>query len=227
MTPGDLETALRDCLVRGAAQVPASGESAADTVVLADRVLRRARTVRRRRATGGALSVVVVAAAAGVAIAGPGRQAPPPVPHVIAGGSETPQHVAASATPASPPAEPDIVPGTVRREQMASRGLPVDVVVGGRLRTTAGESIDVAGLGEVVAAYRVRDGWLVLGAPVRAGSSLWLVTEGADPRPVLRAVDTVVLAEDGVRLAWRAADRVHVGALVAGEVVATRALAAA
>ena len=114
--------------------------------------------------------------------------------------------------------DPVALAGSVDQELMAKgKTLPVDVVVAGELRTSAGQTISLAMVGAIAAAYRSARGWLVIGSR-NGGSSLWFVAEGGQPQPLLTGVDGLALAPDGLRLAWRAATKLYLGTLTAGRV---------
>jgi hypothetical protein len=97
--------------------------------------------------------------------------------------------------------------------------LPVDVLAADRLVTTAGESIDLSFAGTVRRAYRVAGGWLVVGS---GGSSLWFVSLGGHPQAVLSKVDSLAVAPDGQRLAWRSGELLSYGVVNAGSVTVKR-----
>jgi hypothetical protein len=72
--------------------------------------------------------------------------------------------------------------------------------------------VGIAGAGS---AYRIHDGWLVVGFGQAAATglveSLWLVTRDGSIHQLINHADSVVVAPDGARVAWRASDRLIVG----------------
>ncbi|HEU4425578.1 MAG TPA: hypothetical protein VFR67_23840, partial [Pilimelia sp.] len=201
MSSGELEAALRECLARQAARSVAS-------VDRSDAVVRRVRRVRRRQAGAGALALVLVTtvAAVGVIRLGDGTTGRPQAPDFVGHGPDQP--VVPDATSPAPglyATDPVALSGSVVQETMAKSGLPpVDLVVADQLRTSTGDSISLSAVGAVAEAYRVAEGWLVLGT--RAGSvSLWLVAGAAEPRRLLSGLERLAVAPDGKRIAWRTA----------------------
>lgn len=187
----------------------------------ADAAVRRARRVRRRRTGAGALSLVLVTTATVVGVvrlADTGIERPYG-PAFVGHGPDQP------VTPENTPStegqyatDPVALSGSVVPEPMAHGGSPpVDLVVAGELRTSTGESINLSAVGAVAEAFRVAEGWLVLGA--QAGrASLWQVAGGEQPRQLLSGVDRLAVAPDGRRIAWRAASSLYVGSVAKGEV---------
>lgn len=226
MRPGDLETELRACLRRRAALTPPP------TDLVADAALARARTVRRRQTGFGALGLLLVATTATAVLAHPWWRSPAPgdTPPVAAaertatGAAPTPMAPSApptaEATPRSSSSVAEPLPGTLARDLMAGERLPVDVIVDDHLLTAAGGRVELTGVGGVHEAYRITDGWLVLSGAPAGLASLWYVTPGETPRNLLDAVDRIVVAPAGDRVAWRAGARVHLGALVRGRIEA-------
>jgi hypothetical protein len=162
--------------------------------------------------------VVVVAATAGVAMvrltpSGSGR----PGPEFVAI-DPGPADSTATTTPvtASPEPPPDLatLAGPVDQEKVAQQNLPVDVVVDGGLLTPGGSRIDLTTVGDVFEAYRVGEGWLVLGK-----ASLWHAVDGAVPKPLLRSVDSVAVAPAGDRVVWRDGLRLYLATVAKGRLV--------
>jgi hypothetical protein len=167
----------------------------------ADRVLARAQTVRRNRRLA-ALTAGVVAVAlvlGGVALRGSASQGLP-------------------LPPATGPVATTTRPGAA--------GNRLDLLVDGSttgpgfgsLLTAGDETVSLAGIqGAVTQAYQVGPGWLAL-AFTPTARSLWLV-DRSGPAQRLIAADSIALAPDGRRLAWRVDGRLHVGALVGTTIV--------
>lgn len=210
MTPGDLERALRESLTRRAATTPPPGGQ------LADAAIRRARVVRRRRAMASALALVLVTAGGGAAMIHFAAARPAPGPEFVAQDPE-PFVMATTAAPATeqPAADVAPLPGTVRQERMAQRKLPVDVVVGQQLLTVAGAAIDLAPVGDVQAAYRAADGWLVLGRE----SSLWYAMDGAAPHLLIDEAEAITVQPAGRLVAWRDKANIYLGDVVKGHLI--------
>src|SRR6202008_1927030 len=167
---GDLEAALRDCLSRQAARSAAMAD-------VADVAIRRAGRVRRRRTGATALALVLVTAlaAGGVVRMGSGAGTSPDGLDFVGLGPEVPP----SPQP-SDPVDPDAnevlaFASSVAQVPMAKGSPPpVDVVVDLELRTSSGDTIGLSAVGAVAEAYRVAEGWLVVGAQA-GGVSLWHV----------------------------------------------------
>jgi hypothetical protein len=214
VSSGELETALRECLARQAARSGAA-------VDRADAVVHRVRRVRRRRAGAGALSLLLVTSATVVGVvrlADMGTERPYG-PAFVGQGPDQPVASETTPSPAGQYAtDPVALSGSVAQEPMAKSGSPpVDLVVAGTLRTSTGESISLSAVGAIAEAYRVAEGWLVLGA--QAGhASLWYVAGGGQPRQLLSGVDRLAIASDGRHVAWRAASSLYVGSVAEGEV---------
>jgi hypothetical protein len=213
----ELEKALRHCFSREVARYLDSADRAGAAMV-------RARRARRRRAGANTVAVVLVTA---LAVTGlirlntelPGRTYSPAF--VGEGPSEAPSDPPAAAYDVASEAAP--LSGEVQQQKLAAGGtLPVDLVVAGHLRTTDGDSINLAMVGAVAEAYRVSGGWLVVGTKRVGRSSLWQVAKGAKPVELLSGVERLTLSLDGGRVAWRFADRLFVGTLTKGELARDR-----
>jgi hypothetical protein len=209
-----LEDELRDSLARQARHVSSPPP---DPEVLADLAVRRAHAVRRRHRTAGATVVAVFVLLVGLgAVYLPVREPSRPV--------------AVPSRPAllTPAAQlPPTIPGDVGRLHQKARSvpkLPVDVVADDQLVTVDGSAIDVSFAGEVSQAYRVADGWLVVGEPERAaGMSIWLLTADGHRQTLLSGVAGVAFDVVGRRVAWRSGPRVYLGGLRAdGQIQSTR-----
>lgn len=136
----------------------------------------------------------------------------------------TPMVAAPSARPSQAPVAQ--IPATIGAggpeglysEKRSMPRLPVDVVADNRLVTADGTSVDVSFAGEVSQAYRVAEGWLVVGGPKAAAwASVWLVTAGGDKRVLLSKVTGVAFDPTSRRVAWRAGPRVFLGTVAEGE----------
>jgi hypothetical protein len=203
-----LEDELRDSLARQAGH-PSVVRS--DAELLADRVIGRARRVRRRRRLGGAATALALAAMAGF---GPGYLTPDhgqPGP-VAAPSASTPT----ALTPATRlPSIASTKQDTPSRAHALSRQavrLPVDLIANHQLITVDGQSVDVSFAGAVSQAYRVAEGWLVVGVPKAAHrASLWLLTTAGRRQVLLSGLDGVAVDAAGRRLAWRTGSRLAVG----------------
>jgi hypothetical protein len=216
VTSGDLERALRDCLSRRAALTPPSADR------LADAAVRQARVTRRRQAGAGALAVVVFAAVAGVALVRFGPSPEPSGPEFVAVDPPPGDTVATTPPPTEEPSpESATLASSVDRDVMAERSLPVDVVVDGGLVTAGGARIDLGTVGGVAGAYRVGEGWLVLGQ-----GSLWYAVGDTAPRQLLTGVDAVVVAPGGDRVAWREGVRLRLAAVNKGRLIPAGEVAA-
>lgn len=203
MTP--LEDELRGSLARQAGH---PSPARADPDQLADRVIRRARRVRRRRAAASGATVLAMLAAAGFTLVQlPQHRAAAPVaqqsrPALLTPAAEVPQMVTGD------------LPGRLYGRARAVPKLPVDVVADDQLITVDGSAIDLSFAGEVTQAYRVDDGWLVVGE--RAATSVWLVTAAGRRQALLSDVAGVAFDADGGRVAWRSGKRVFLGTLTGG-----------
>jgi len=197
MTSGQLERSLRETFAQQSAVPPVCVDPAGS-------VIRRGRRIQRRRGVLGA-TLVAVATVAVSALSiqftapGGGSTGPAFAGNPLAGPVDASPGVGA-ATPAAPRIEPP----------------PVDVVVGTHLHSVSGRLIDLANVGTVVAARRSGDAFLVVTAAAGYGSTLWVVREDDAPNAVLPAVDEIVLAPDGSRVAWRDGDRMSVAPVAEG-----------
>jgi hypothetical protein len=168
-----------------------------------DRAIDRARNRQRRNAaTTTLVSILVLALAVGALTALRGSRSTMP------GTPTTP--------PVSTPTPPFSVTSTVRPDLLID-----DSDTGGfrNLFTADGHTISLAALpGGADRAYRAPAGWLLYGhvSTGPAGTppfSLWLVTRDGPAHQLIDRADSVAVAPDGVRIAWRAGDRLIVGHL--------------
>ncbi|MFC0528229.1 hypothetical protein [Phytohabitans kaempferiae] len=196
MASEDLERALRETLSRAAD--PAHGVGGPDP---AGRAIRKARRIDRRRSLAGVVMVVAATAVATVGVVqfGPGDQRYAGPAWVDDPGPEVNQPLPAIVPTTAVPAPS----GTFDRGRMSATDVPVDLVVAAQLRTTTGTAITLPPIGTVTSAHEVTNGWLVVGVPPAGGASLWHVRPDGSSLQVLPAVDAVVLAQDGRRVAWR------------------------
>jgi hypothetical protein len=212
VTPDELERALRDSLAGAATDIaPVRHADPAGTAI------RRAKRISRRRSVAGTALVVVatVTAAMGVAQLRPSseRYAGPawvgdPSPSILRTGNPTPMQLD----------EPDSS-DEMRRQDLGYGGvLPVDVVVTTRLQTASGKVIDLASLGTVTQAHRADGGWLMVGAQQSGMSALWWVGSDGSTRELLPPVQAVVLASDGLRVAWLDGARLFSASVIQGQV---------
>jgi hypothetical protein len=217
---GELETVLRDCLVRQANNRPRAGRRAADEVA-AD-ALRRAGAIRRRRASAGLLVVVLVVSLGAVMVVNMGRGLdvgrydPRAAPDHESRGWRPPAMDQGGRPDTGQTSSSTTYLEKIPQERLASRGLPVDLVIAGRLLTVNGQAISLAAVGAVEKVYGIADGWLMVSSRPDGHSSLWQVTRQALLYQILSAVDRVVLAPDGRHLAWRTGRELRYGALAKG-----------
>ncbi len=208
-----LEEELRDSLARYAEQLPAPRR---DPGKLAEHVIRRARRIRRRRRWVGmsttAAFVLLVGSALIYLPPGHGPAAPaapvvavPSVPTLLSPAAELPW-ITDEGAPAKLHGQTRVVPK-----------LPVDLVADDRLMTADGSSIDVSFAGEVSQAYRLAEGWLVVGVPnAAARSSVWLVRAPDERQVLLSGVAGVAFDPARRRMAWRAGAKVFLATVDGG-----------
>jgi hypothetical protein len=203
-----LEDELRGSLARQAGH---ASSARTDPDQLADRAIRRARRLRRGRRFSAAATALALIGLAGLGLVQlPERRAAPPVAEPSR---------PALLTPAAqvPPTVAGDVPGRLYGRARAVPRLPIDVVADDQLVTVDGSAIDLSFAGEVSQAYRVAEGWLVVGGPTAsAGTSVWLVTAVGRPQALLSDVAGVAFDVDGRRVAWRSGGRVFLGTLAGG-----------
>jgi hypothetical protein len=204
-----LEDELRDSLAR---QASSASSAHPDPDELAGRVVRRAQLVRRRqRMAGVTVTTAIILLVGMVVVYLPARQAAQPVAE--------PSSPPAVVTPAAavPPTITGDVPGRLHGQQRALPKLPIDVVADDQLVTVDGAAIDVSFAGEVSQAYRVAEGWLVVGVPRSAArASVWLVTAAGERQTLLSGVDGVAFDVAGQQVAWRVGTQVFLGSLSGG-----------
>lgn len=216
MRPGDVETELRACLSRRAEVAPPPTDAIAEVAI------RRARRLRRWRAGAATLAVALVTALGATVLAHPWPSRTADTSPMAAGDGVWPaQTPTAAANPtAAPMADDGPAPDAVETPHgvAVDRKLPVDVVVADQLVVAAGGLIDLAAVGTVTEAYRVRDGWLALSRTTSGEDSVWFLAVGSRPQPLITAVTGVVVDSSGQRLAWRDAGSVHMGLLARGRI---------
>ncbi|MCW6007538.1 hypothetical protein K1W54_23760 [Micromonospora sp. CPCC 205371] len=212
VTPDDLERALRDSFASATAEVaPVRHADPASTAI------RRAKRINRRRSIAGTALV----AAATVAVAMGVIQLRPPAerhagpawvgdlyPSILRSGDPTPTRFD----------QPDSSDDMRRQELALGDELPVDVVVTSHLQTASGKVVDLAPLGTVTQAHRADGGWLMVGVQQTGRSALWWVSPDGSTRELLPPVEAVVLANDGLRVAWLDGARLFSASVVRGEV---------
>ncbi|WP_232072106.1 hypothetical protein [Phytohabitans flavus] len=196
MASDDLERALRETLARAADPGHAVGRYDP-----AGRAIGKGRVIDRRRSiVGAALLVAATAAAtAGVVQLNPDNQR-------YAGPAwvdEPPPEIVQSLPAIEPTTAVPVPNGTIGLDKMSATDVPVDLVVASQLRTTTGTAITLPQVGTVTQTHQATKGWLVVGVPPSGGSTLWYVASDGSSVQVLHAVDAVVLAPDGRRVAWR------------------------
>ncbi|MEH1124470.1 hypothetical protein [Micromonospora sp. CPCC 206061] len=212
VTPDELERALRDSLAGATTDMaPVRHADPAGTAI------RRAKRISRRRSVAGTALVVVatVAAAMGVVQLRPDneRYAGPawigdPYPSILRSADPTPTRL-------DPPDSSD----EMRRQDLGvGDELPVDVVVTTHLQTASGKIVDLASLGTVTQAHRADGGWLMVGAQQSGRSALWWVSADGSARELLPPVEAVVLASDGLRVAWLDGARLFSASVIQGQV---------
>jgi hypothetical protein len=192
----DLERALRETLSRAAD--PAHAVGGYDP---AGRAIGKGRRINRRRSVVGTVMVVAATAAAtaGVVQLNPDdrRSAGP------AWVEDPPPELNQSLPAIAPTTVMPVPDGSVDRDPMSATDVPVDLIVATQLRTTGGTALTLPQVGTVTRAHEATKGWLVVGVPPSGGTTLWYVASNGSSRQVLPAVDAVVLAPDGQRVAWR------------------------
>ncbi|HEX6969801.1 MAG TPA: hypothetical protein VF174_13455 [Micromonosporaceae bacterium] len=194
--PDELEYELREMFARQSGHPVAGADPAG-------RALRRARRIQRRRTVIG----VATSALAAIAVTGLAMQLPL--------SQRVPNSSAFAGNPwergpvASPVVELPPTSGATIRSTAAPL---VDLVIGDSLWADRGR-FDLSGIGEVQSVRRVGEAWLVVAADRAGGAVLWLVTADAVPQLLLSAVDEVVLAANGRRVAWRSDGRMYVAGI--------------
>ncbi|GLH95554.1 hypothetical protein [Phytohabitans aurantiacus] len=212
VTPDDLERALRESLASASADVaPVRHADPAGTAI------RRAKRINRRRSIAGTALVAVATVAAAMGVVqlrpAPERNAGPvwvgdPYPSILRSGDPTP-------TQLDPPDGSD----DLRRQDLAVGDvMPVDVVLNTHLQTASGKVVDLAALGTVTQAHRADSGWLIVAAQETGRSALWWVNPDGSARELLPPVEAVVLASDGLRVAWLDGARLFSASVIRGQV---------
>lgn len=189
---GALEDALRDTFADRVALPPALEDTAG-------RAIEQAGRQRRRQAVMGVVAIIVavVVTSGGALVFANGAQ-PAEGPAAAPTSSATPHHAPVAVVPSGPP--------------------PTDVLVGDSIVTTTGRVITLTQVvggqprREPVAAYRAPGSWLVRVTDALGGEELWRVWANGSVAYVLKG-QSIVVAPDGIRVAWQEGGRVHSGKL--------------
>lgn len=205
-----LEDELRESLAR---QATGASSPPLDAEELADRAVHRAGLVRRRHRIAGVTVTTVFILLVGMGVVylpirQPSEQiaSPPSPPALLTPAAQVPSMVTGD------------VPLRLHGQPRELPKLPIDVIADDQLVTVDGSTIDVSFAGEVSQAYRVAEGWLVVGVPAGAArASVWLVTASGHRHTLLSAVDGVAFDSTSRRVAWRAGSQVYLGALAGGQ----------
>jgi hypothetical protein len=212
VTPDELERALRDSLAGAASDMaPARHADPAGTAI------RRAKRISRRRSVAGTALVVVATLVAAMSVA---QLRPPDERHAGPAwvGDPYPSIIRSADPTPTPLDQPDGSTGLRRQDLAYGQVLPVDLVVSTRLQTATGRVLDLTSLGTVTQAHKTDGGWLMVGEQPTGRSGLWWVSADGSTRELLPPVEAVVLANDGLRVAWLDGARLFSASVVKGQV---------
>jgi hypothetical protein len=202
VTSGDLERALRESLSRAANPSHAVGEYDP-----AGRAVRKARRIGRRRSAAGAVLLVMAMAVVTVGVARLNPEGQRQAGPAWDGDVSPPEKVG-----------PVILETPTPGLGVVIKGQTVDLVLAGQLRTVSGKVLDLTPLGSVSQAHETDGGWLVVGGGEAGDATLWFVTPDGERHELLQAMDSIVLAPDGRRIAWRDSARLFSAIVDKGQV---------